>query len=165
MDHSKYFQSIVDFYYNNPNQYMSFIDILIHVVTTNTCTTTHILQHQCITSLYVYVGANTYFFLMPFTQRLVSSGQNQNSYSTLLVERKSFLSLSYLGAGVSYLLLPTLALHIVPVMACNAQHHLPELGQHFTILTIIHITSHCCLIFHTFNMVKHNCEPLKPLTG
>ena len=46
MDHLKYFQSIVDFYYNNPNQYMSFIDILIHVVTINTCTTTHILQHQ-----------------------------------------------------------------------------------------------------------------------
>jgi hypothetical protein len=46
MDHLKHFQSIVDFNYNNPNQYMSFIDILIHVVTTNTYTTTHILQHQ-----------------------------------------------------------------------------------------------------------------------
>ena len=47
MDHLENFRSIVDFYYNNkPNQYVSFIDILIHVITTNTCTTTHILQHQ-----------------------------------------------------------------------------------------------------------------------
>ena len=46
MDHLKHFQSIVDFYYNNPNQYMLFIDILIYVVTTNTCTTIDILQHQ-----------------------------------------------------------------------------------------------------------------------
>ena len=46
IDHLKHFQSIADFYYNNPNQYMSIIDILIHVVTTNICTTTHILQHQ-----------------------------------------------------------------------------------------------------------------------
>ena len=30
MDHVEYFQYIADFYYNNPNQYMSFIDILIH---------------------------------------------------------------------------------------------------------------------------------------
>ena len=45
-DHLKHFQSNTNFYYNNPNQYMSFIDILIHVVTTNTCTTTRILQHQ-----------------------------------------------------------------------------------------------------------------------
>ena len=28
MDHLEYFWSITDFYYNNPNQYMSFIDIL-----------------------------------------------------------------------------------------------------------------------------------------
>ena len=46
MDHLEYFQSIVNFYYNNPNQCMPSIDILINVVTTNTCTTTHILQHQ-----------------------------------------------------------------------------------------------------------------------
>jgi len=46
MDHLEHFQFTADFYYNNSNQYMSFIDILIHVATTNTCTTTHILQHQ-----------------------------------------------------------------------------------------------------------------------
>ena len=47
MDHLKHFRSNVDLYYNNnPNQYMSFIDMLKHVVTTNTYTTTHILQHQ-----------------------------------------------------------------------------------------------------------------------
>ena len=102
---------------------MSFIDIFIHVVTTNTCTTTNILQHQ-----EVQVGANTYFILVPFTQRLMSSGKNQNSYSTLLVERNSFLSPLYVGADVSCLLLLTLALHIVPIMACNAQHRLAELG-------------------------------------
>ena len=31
MDHLEYFQFIVDFYYYNPNQYMSYTDILIHV--------------------------------------------------------------------------------------------------------------------------------------
>ena len=46
MDHLKHFQSNIDFYYTNLNQYMSFIDIFIHVDTTNTWTTTHILQHQ-----------------------------------------------------------------------------------------------------------------------
>ena len=46
MDRLKHFQSSADFYYNNPNQYMSFIDILVHVVLTNTCTTTHTLQYQ-----------------------------------------------------------------------------------------------------------------------
>ena len=43
MDCLKHFQSIDDFYYNNPSQYISFIDILIHVVTT---TTTHTSQYQ-----------------------------------------------------------------------------------------------------------------------
>ena len=65
---------------------------------------------------------------MPLTQRLMSLGQNQNSYSTLLVERNFFLSPLYIGVGVPCLLLPTLELHIVFVMACNAQHRLAELG-------------------------------------
>ena len=64
--------------------------------------------------------SNTYFFLLPLTQRLMSSGQNQNSYSTLLGERNSFLSPLYVGAGVPCFPVPTLALHIVPVMACSA---------------------------------------------
>ena len=34
---------------------MSFIDIFIHVVTTNTCTTTHILQHQQVHNLIVRI--------------------------------------------------------------------------------------------------------------
>ena len=45
VDQLKHFQSIADFHYNNPNQYMSFIDILIHVATTNTCTNIHTLQY------------------------------------------------------------------------------------------------------------------------
>ena len=45
MDHLEYFWSIVDFQYYNPNHYMSYIDILTYVITTNTCTTTHILQY------------------------------------------------------------------------------------------------------------------------
>jgi hypothetical protein len=77
--------------------------------------------------------SNTYFFLLPLAQRLMSSGQNQNSYSTLLVDRNCFLSPLYVGAGVSYLLLPTLALHIVLVMAYNAQHCLAELGGNLQI--------------------------------
>ena len=39
---------------------------------------------------------NTYFFLLPLTQRLLLSRQNQNLYSTLLVKRYSFNSL-YVG--------------------------------------------------------------------
>ena len=46
MDHLQHFQSTTSFEYNNPNQYMSYIDILIHVNATNTCATIHILQHQ-----------------------------------------------------------------------------------------------------------------------
>jgi hypothetical protein len=30
MDHLKYFQSIAKFYYNNPNQNLSFLDIQIY---------------------------------------------------------------------------------------------------------------------------------------
>ena len=59
-------------------------------------------------------------------------GQNQNSYFTLLVERNIFLSPLYVDVGVSCLLLPTLTLHIVLVMACNAQHRLAELGGNLT---------------------------------
>ena len=68
--------------------------------------------------------SNTYFFLLPFTQCLMSSGKNQDSYSTLLGERNSFLSLLYIGIGVPCLLVPTLTLHIVPIMACSVQHRL-----------------------------------------
>ena len=83
--------------------------------------------------MYVYVGANTYFFLVPFTQRLMSSRQNQNLYSTLLVEQNSFLNPLYVDTCVSCLLLPTLALHIVRTMAYNAQHRLAELGGNLTV--------------------------------
>ena len=44
--------------------------------------------------------SNTYFFLLSLTQCLMSSGQNQNSYSTLLVERYYFFNPLYVGAGV-----------------------------------------------------------------
>ena len=58
----------------------------------------------------------------------MSPGQNQNSYSTLLVKRNIFLNPLYVDAYVSFLLLPTLALYIVRIMACNAQHNLAKLG-------------------------------------
>ena len=58
----------------------------------------------------------------------MSLGQNQNSHSTLLGERNSFMSPLYVGAGVPCFPVPTLTLHIVHVMACNAQHRLAELG-------------------------------------
>ena len=73
--------------------------------------------------------SNTYFFLLPLTQRLMSPWQNQNSYSTLLGERNSFIGPLYLGVGVPCFPVPTLALHIVFVMACSAQHRLAELGD------------------------------------
>ena len=34
----------------------------------------------------------------------------------------------YVEVGVLCFPIPTLALHIVPIMACNAQHRLAELG-------------------------------------
>ena len=57
---------------------------------------------------------NTYFFLLPLKQRLMSSGKNQISYSTLLEERNFFLPL-YVRACMLCLPVPTLALHIVRV--------------------------------------------------
>ena len=77
--------------------------------------------------------SSTYFFLFPLTQRLMSSGQNQNSYSTLLVERNSFFNHVYVGAGVPCLPVPTLALHKIPVLACIAQHLLAELAGNLAI--------------------------------
>ena len=77
--------------------------------------------------------SNTYFFLLPLTQRLMSLWKNQNLYSTLLGERKFFLSPLYVGAGMSYLPVPTLALHIVHVMACSVQHCLANLGGNLAI--------------------------------
>ena len=56
---------------------------------------------------------NTYFFLLPLTQHLMSSGQNQNSYSTLLEKRNSFPNPLYVGADVSCFPIPTLTLHKV----------------------------------------------------
>jgi hypothetical protein len=82
--------------------------------------------------------SNTYFFLLPLTQRLMSSGQNQNSYSTLLGKRNSFLSPLYVGACVSCFPVPTLALHIVHVMVCSAQHRLAELDGN---LVMYHLES------------------------
>ena len=71
--------------------------------------------------------SNTYFFLLPLTQRLISSWQNQHSYFTLLGERNSFMSPLHVRAGVSCLLVSTLTLHMIPVIPCNAQHCLVEL--------------------------------------
>ena len=44
--------------------------------------------------------SNTYFFLLPLIQRLMSSGQNQNSCFKFLVEGYSFFNPLYVGAGV-----------------------------------------------------------------
>jgi hypothetical protein len=56
----------------------------------------------------------------------MSLGQNQNLYSTLLVERYFSFNLFYVGVGVPCLPTPTLALHKVIVLACIAQHLLAE---------------------------------------
>jgi hypothetical protein len=66
--------------------------------------------------------------LFPLIQRLMSSGQNQNLYSTLLVERYSFFNPLYVGAGVPCLPVPILELHKVYVLACITQHLLAELA-------------------------------------
>ena len=71
---------------------------------------------------------NTYFFLLPLIQCLMSLGQNQISYSILLGERNSFLSPLYVGANMLRLPVLTLASHIVPLVASNASHRLAELG-------------------------------------
>ena len=72
--------------------------------------------------------SSTYFFFFPLTQHLMSPWQNQNLYSTLLVERYSFFNLLYVRDGVSCLPVPILVLHKVYVLACITQHLLVELA-------------------------------------
>ena len=72
-------------------------------------------------------GQSSTYFLLPVTQRLMSSWQNQNSYSTLWVEPYSFFNPFYVQIGVPCLPIPTLALHKVLVLACIAQHLLVKL--------------------------------------
>ena len=72
--------------------------------------------------------SNTYFFKLPLTQHLMSLGQNQNSYSPLLGERNYTMNHLHVEACVPCFPIPTLALHIVLIMVCIAQHRLAELG-------------------------------------
>ena len=54
---------------------------------------------------------NTYFFVVPLTQRLMSWRQHRNSYPTLLAEWNFFFIPLYVKARVPCLLFMTLALH------------------------------------------------------
>ena len=65
--------------------------------------------------------SNTYF-LLPFTQCLMSAGQKQHLYSTLSVGWNFFFEPWYVVAGVPCLPFPTLALHKRPILTCVAQH-------------------------------------------
>ena len=71
--------------------------------------------------------SNIYVLLLPLIQPWMLSGQNQNSYSTLLKDQKKFLRPLYVGVVVPCLPIPILALHIVHVMACIVQHRLAKL--------------------------------------
>lgn len=72
--------------------------------------------------------SNAYSFLLPLTQCLMLLGQNQNSCYTLLVKQDVFFLPLYVGVGIPYLLVLTLALHGVFVLAYMTQHLLAELG-------------------------------------
>jgi hypothetical protein len=63
----------------------------------------------------------------------MSSGQNQNSYSTLFVERYSFFNPLYVGASVPCLPALTLALQKILVLVCIAQHLLAKLAENHAI--------------------------------
>lgn len=63
--------------------------------------------------------SSMYFFLMPLTQCLRSSRQNQTLYFTLLVQLYSFFTPLDVGTWVSYLLVLTLALHKVPLFGLH----------------------------------------------
>ena len=63
----------------------------------------------------------------------MSSKQNQNSNSILLVDRKSSFIPLYVGVGVPCLPISTLALHKVHILLCIAQHLLVELGRYLAI--------------------------------
>ena len=105
--------------------------------------TGHVLGTTC--------QSNTYFFSLPFTQLFMSSGQNQNLYSTLLMEQY-FFNLSYVGTGVPCLLVPTFVLHKVSVLRCMAQHLLVELGGNFAMCQWEEVQS----VYNT-DVVKINC--------
>ena len=77
--------------------------------------------------------SSTYSFVLPLTQRLMPSGQNQNLYFILLVERYSFFNPLYVGVGMPFLPFLTLALHKVPILACIAQHLLAKLDGNIVI--------------------------------
>ena len=64
-------------------------------------------------------------------QHLISSRQNQNSYSTLLTERNFFFILLCVKVGMSCLPILSLALHKVIVLACIAQNLFVELDNNF----------------------------------
>lgn len=74
-----------------------------------------------------WVGhSNTYFFLLPPTQCLMSSWQNQ--FVLDIVGWVVFLLHTLVAwAWVPCLLAPTLILHKVPILACIAQHLLTKL--------------------------------------
>jgi hypothetical protein len=73
-------------------------------------------------------GQSSTYFLFPLIQRLMSSCQNQNLYSTLSVERYSFFNSLYVEAGVLCLPVPILVLLKVYVLACITKHLLVELA-------------------------------------
>ena len=70
--------------------------------------------------------SNTYFFLLPLTWHLMSLWQNQNLYSTSLLEHKSFFNPLHVGARVSCL--PPHQSYVT--MHWLGQYY--ELGQHTT---------------------------------
>ena len=74
------------------------------------------------------IGQFNTFFILPHTQHLMSSRQNQNSYPPLLGERNYFMSPLYVEASVLCFPIPNLTLHIVPIITCSVQHCLAELG-------------------------------------
>ena len=59
----------------------------------------------------------SYVFLLSLTQRLMSSMQNQNSWFTLWWNGSLCI-----GARVPCLIIPTLALHKIPILACTTQY-------------------------------------------
>ena len=69
--------------------------------------------------------SNTYFFLLPLTQCLISSWQNKKWYSTLLMEYNSFMSALYVGASVPCFVNPDLG---IAQSHCNGMHYPTSFG-------------------------------------
>lgn len=102
-----------------------------------------------------------HFFLLALTQCLMSSWQNHNSYSTLLVEHNSSNHV-YIDAKLSCLYISTLALHKAHVLTYVAQHLLAWLVEGECYLVSRERWDITCELWKRQNIINKPLNIIKP---